>query len=105
MLNYSAISQQLLFKKKPKIRYKQATRAMNRFLLFTILTIIIQTTTTIVSAQSYNYNYCGSTWTNANTNCGTSCPLGSDAECPGSETCYADCTNCPAVPIPAPPPP
>ncbi len=79
---------------------------MNRFLLFTILTIIIiQTTTIVVSAQSYNYNYCGSTWTTANTNCGTSCPLGSDAECPGSETCYADCTNCPAVPIPAPPPP
>lgn len=45
----------------------------------------------------YNQNYCGTSWTAANTNCGKSCPYGSDTECDVGQICYADCTNCPAV--------
>ena len=48
-----------------------------------------------------NYNYCGISWISANTNCGTSCPLGNDEDCPDSETCFADCTDCSAVEIPS----
>jgi len=59
---------------------------------------------------SYNFNYCGVSWPAADANCGTPCPGGSDAECPGGETCYADAWSCPSVqpdgnPVPAPPPP
>lgn len=41
-------------------------------------------------------NSCGSSWADAVT-CGTRCPTGTDAECPGGKTCYAD------VPCPLPP--
>ena len=41
------------------------------------------------------YNYCGTTWTNANSQCGTECPLGTTEECPTGQICYADCTACP----------
>ena len=59
---------------------------------------------------SYNFNYCGVSWPAADANCGTPCPGGSDAECPGGETCYADAWSCPGVqpdgnPAPAPSPP
>lgn len=59
---------------------------------------------------SFNYNYCGVSWSAADANCGTPCPGGSDAECTAGETCYADAWSCPGVqpdgsPVPAPPPP
>lgn len=56
----------------------------------------------------YNFNYCGANWIVANSQCGQSCPGGTDAECTGGGRCYADCTACPAVPVapsPSPPPP
>jgi len=48
---------------------------------------------------SYNYNYCGYSWTDANSRCATSCASGTDAECPAGEACYADCTACPMVQV------
>ncbi|KAK1744125.1 glycosyl hydrolase family 18 protein [Skeletonema marinoi] len=55
-----------------------------------------------------NYNYCGSSWLNANSQCGQSCYGGTNAECT-SGLCYADATACPQVfdgptPPPAPTP-
>lgn len=82
-------------------RSKMRRRHQRRPFLFAA---VILTTTHLTNALT-NYNYCGLTWTAANNNCGTTCPLGSDSECPGSERCYADCTNCAAVPVPPPPPP
>jgi len=46
---------------------------------------------------TYNYNYCGISWTAANSDCGTSCPKGTDEECPTGQACYADCTGCSSV--------
>jgi len=55
-----------------------------------------------------NYNYCGSSWTNANSQCGQTCYGGTNAEC-SSGLCFADATACPQVfngptPPPAPTP-
>lgn len=43
------------------------------------------------------FNYCGIDWTDANTKCGKACPSGESTECDFGETCFADCTSCPAV--------
>ncbi|KAL7469555.1 hypothetical protein ACHAXS_009816 [Conticribra weissflogii] len=43
------------------------------------------------------FNYCGVDWTDANTKCGKACPSGESTECDFGETCFADCTSCPAV--------
>ena len=41
------------------------------------------------------YNYCGTSWNNANSACGVSCPGGQDSECPAGQSCFAECFNCP----------
>ena len=53
-----------------------------------------------------NYNYCGLTWADANSQCGVSCYGGTNGECP-TGGCYGDATNCALVtgPNPATPPP
>ncbi len=33
-------------------------------------------------------NRCGTSYADANTNCGTLCPSGTDAECPSGQTCF-----------------
>ena len=45
------------------------------------------------SPPSGTYNYCGSSWADANTQCNVPCPNG-QGDCT-SGTCYADATNCP----------
>ena len=40
-------------------------------------------------------NYCGTSWSNANSMCGTTCPGGKDDECPAGQSCFADCYHCP----------
>jgi hypothetical protein len=37
-----------------------------------------------------NHFFCGTSWCNAAFSCGTPCPGGNSAECPGGEYCYAD---------------
>ncbi|KAL7548690.1 hypothetical protein ACHAWF_011963 [Thalassiosira exigua] len=54
----------------------------------------------VVAVQSMDgvvKSYCGTSWNNANSQCGTACPMGTDEECPGSNKCYSDCDACPAM--------
>lgn len=44
-----------------------------------------------------NYNYCGSTFADANSKCGVSCYDGTDAPCPVGTHCFADAKSCPLV--------
>lgn len=41
------------------------------------------------------FNYCGTSWSNANSMCGTTCPGGKDNECPAGQFCFAACYDCP----------
>mmetsp|Transcript_29063 Transcript_29063/g.41541 ORF Transcript_29063/g.41541 Transcript_29063/m.41541 type:complete len:643 (+) Transcript_29063:104-2032(+) len=54
-----------------------------------------------------NYNYCGSSWVDANSQCGQTCYGGTNAECSAGLSCFADATACPQVfdGPPSPPPP
>ena len=49
-----------------------------------------------LSSES-TYNYCGTSFVNANINCDTPCPSGTDADCPQGETCFANVDACPAT--------
>jgi hypothetical protein len=51
---------------------------------------------------SGNINYCGTTWNDANKNCGTACPGGVDSECPAGQSCFGGITSCNNNPVPAP---
>ncbi len=39
-------------------------------------------------------NYCGRSWSDANTKCGTACPSGVNNECPSGEQCFGGITSC-----------
>ena len=39
-------------------------------------------------------NYCGTTWTDAATDCGIACPSGMDGDCPPNQFCFAEITSC-----------
>lgn len=60
-------------------------------------------------SPSGNFNYCGTSWTNANSQCAQTCYGGTNAECAAGTSCFADATACPEVidgptPPPAPTP-
>ncbi|KAL3773023.1 hypothetical protein ACHAW5_000988 [Stephanodiscus triporus] len=41
------------------------------------------------------YNYCGTSFVDANAKCGKACPSGTDADCSQGESCFADVIECP----------
>eukprot|EP01089_Gocevia_fonbrunei_P007621 TRINITY_DN1883_c0_g1_i1.p1 TRINITY_DN1883_c0_g1~~TRINITY_DN1883_c0_g1_i1.p1 ORF type:complete len:258 (+),score=54.00 TRINITY_DN1883_c0_g1_i1:44-817(+) len=57
------------------------------------LTLLLFFTYILLSSQQSDY--CGTSWGDANTKCGTPCPSGTDAECAAGEHCYGNisCTS------------
>eukprot|EP00567_Pseudictyota_dubia_P005800 CAMPEP_0197449198 /NCGR_PEP_ID=MMETSP1175-20131217/20345_1 /TAXON_ID=1003142 /ORGANISM="Triceratium dubium, Strain CCMP147" /LENGTH=895 /DNA_ID=CAMNT_0042981233 /DNA_START=206 /DNA_END=2894 /DNA_ORIENTATION=+ len=49
-------------------------------------------------AMAANYNYCGTSWADANGKCSQACPGGVDSECLPGEYCFGDCTACTGTP-------
>ena len=43
-------------------------------------------------------NYCGTSWTDANSSCQTKCPLGQNNECPSGQQCFNNITGCSSTP-------
>ena len=50
-------------------------------------------------------NRCGKDWTEANTQCLTKCPAGTNDQCPSGKSCFASCDPKPCGSPPPPPPP
>jgi len=59
------------------------------------------------SPPSKGGDFCGTSFTDANSRCHAACPGGLDAQCKAfaGEKCFASCSGCAGVPTPAPPPP
>ena len=69
-------------------------RRRNNYLLPSIIVIIVILLIRKVVANT-NHNFCGSTWTDASSNCNERhhCPNASDEECMPGQICFAD-TSC-----------
>ena len=52
--------------------------------------------------SSGNYNYCGTSWSDAAGKCDTACYDDTPTPCPDGEGCYADVASCPVVTGPGP---
>ena len=59
------------------------------------------------SPPSKGGDFCGTSFSDANSRCHAPCPGGTDSECKAfaGEHCFASCSACAGVPTPAPPPP